>query len=583
LNLRNGYFASRIPALLLVVAASAGTLAQAAITMAISGPDSLESGEVCILSAVVAGTAPRPEIEWSVMEGTAMVDCLLDYDDGKVFFSPPLGDGIRRFTVQAKCGETVATHVILMKSSADPGQGGGGGTTATKRLRRLDSSESTSSLSLTSSSSSSSSFYSLPLLPALLPEGDAHSTLPHAAFPRPDLSAYLTNLPDTLIVYLGGFLSERDAYRLMNTAHHFRDNDIKRHMITDIRKRNHSPVEIDFSKSLMRDLFGYRNLSISQLTPSSMHKLNTAVDLTTLEFEAENHKLSNIYNLFFLPRLRHLTLTGEISAGVSLANEREDLGRARNRQAISRLDSLQLGESYTHGIDKSMNFDLSLIIDKLPLRTLHLGFCFIGQNNDRFRANLIKALPSLAKTLEDLIINTEGVFSEGFTEFTNALMTLNKLQELTIMNREGNNLTSEDFGRLGLALRDKPLEKLVFSFNEVPKNVDPAYLLNLPLTITNLESALICDVDHPEHIDTVITALGRLPILDYFSNEPNSHLTAHGAMRIANFLLNKESIESVEIHINPDGDEDREAIEEEITILKKAFQDADKKIIINFG
>ncbi len=76
MNLRNGYFASRIPALLMVVAASAGTLAQAAITMAIAGPDSLESGQVCILSAVVAGTAPRPEIEWSVMEGTAVVDRL---------------------------------------------------------------------------------------------------------------------------------------------------------------------------------------------------------------------------------------------------------------------------------------------------------------------------------------------------------------------------------------------------------------------------------------------------------------------------------------------------------------------------
>jgi hypothetical protein len=405
------------------------------------------------------------------------------------------------------------------------------------------------------------------------------------ALTAPGPTQYLTKLPSELTIQIGGYLSERDACRLMITGRNFCDPILKRQTITDIRMNNNSSVRIDFSKPRMRDLFGYRNLSISNLTPSSTHQLNTATDLTELEFAAHNHKLSEIYNLFFLPNLEQLTLTGKIRAGADPEREKATLESLRGRWENSPLDCLQLGEYNYYGINKTINFDLTYILDKLPLRLLDLGACYIGQDNDQFRANFFKALPSLAQTLEDLTINTEGVFSDDFAEFTKALMTLKKLQELSIMNREGNNLTSEDFGRLGLALSHTQLEKLVCSFQECPNNMIPAYLLNLPPTVKALENALIGDVGHPEHIDTVITALGRLPLLTFFSNESNSHLTPHGAIRIANFLLNKESINSVEIVINDsDGPgEDDPEVDEQITFLKKAFMDAGKKLHITFA
>ena len=130
----NGYSALRIPVLMLVVAA-AGTFAQAAVKMTLSGPDALESGDVCLFTAVVTGAEPGPELEWSVLEGQAAVDCWLDCHDGEILFAPPPGDGIRWFTVQARCGGTIATQVIQVAPPGVPGEGGAGGAPAIKRLR----------------------------------------------------------------------------------------------------------------------------------------------------------------------------------------------------------------------------------------------------------------------------------------------------------------------------------------------------------------------------------------------------------------------------------------------------------------
>ncbi|MDR3672041.1 MAG: hypothetical protein P4L36_14435 [Holophaga sp.] len=580
MKLWNGYFGLRIPALVLVVAA-AGSFAQAAITVTISGPTALESGEPCLFSAAVAGTGPQPELEWSVTEGTTAVDCWLNCHDGEIIFAPPQGEGIRRFTVQAKCGETIATHGIQVGTLVPSGEGGVGGTAATKRLRASGPSPLTSSLSLTSSSSSSSSsLHSLPLLPAMHPEGGTAWDLT-----PPGPTQYLTKLPGDLLIHVGGYLSEKDALGLLTTGRHFSDPVLKRPTITDIRTSNKSYVDIDFSKPQRRNLFGYRNLSVRNLDPDNLSELDTAVDLIRLEFVAGNHNLSDIYSLFFRPKLEQLTLIGGISNGASLEDEKSIIEGLRDKWHSSSLEHLQLGEYGLYGIKEDMNFDLAHILDKLPLKIFDMGACYIGQGNCLFRANLVKALPSLAETLEDFTINTEGVTSAEFIKLANALNTLKSLKCLSIIDREGNDLTSDDFGRLGLALSNTKLENLAFSIQECPDDMDSSYLLNLPPTVTELEGALVGDADNPENIDTVITALGRLPLLASFSNECNSNLTAHGAIRIANFLVNRDSIKSVDIIVNDAdglGEGDPE-VDEQIKSLKKAFTDANKHLNISFN
>ena len=565
----------------MLVAAAAGSSAQAAITAAISGPTALEPGQTCLFSAVVAGTGPRPELEWSVTEGTTAVDCWLNCHDGEIIFAPPQGDGIRRFTVQVKEGETIATHVIQVGPPVAPGEGGVGGTAAAKRLRTVGPSLLTSSLSLTSSSSSSSSsFHSLPLLPAMhLVERTAWALTP------PGPTQHLTKLPGDLLIHLGGYLSEQDALRLLNTGRHFSNSVFKRHTITDIRTNIKSYVDIDFSKPQMRDLFGYQNLSVRNLNRNNLSELDSAIDLIRLEFISNTNKLSDIYSLFFRPNLEALTLIGEINVGASLEDEKTTIEDLRDKWHYSSLEYLQLGKYGLYGIQEDMKFDLTLILDKLPLKIFDIGAYYIGQGNCLFRDNLFKALPSLAETLEDLAINTEGVFSAEFTKFTNALNALKKLKYLSIINLEGNNLTCDDFGRLGLVLSNTQLEKLAFTIKECPDDMNPSYLLNLPLTVTKLEGALVGDVDSPENIDTVITALARLPLLASFSNECNSNLTAHGAIRIANFLFSKESIKSVEIIINDvdgPGQGDPE-VDEQIESIKKSFMDSKKHLDISFN